>query len=641
MSPAAAKALGNPAAFHAIFFEEADEHLAAIERLLLGIEPSAPAAEDLNAIFRAAHSIKGTGGMLGFSEIAALTHELESLLDLLRRNERAMTREDVDAMLRAVDAVRVQVAFRRGTAAATPDVAEVQAELAALAVTSGQPRRFAVTLGPLAGPIEAAELETMLAGLAEMGSLEQRQIDNVAGGAISFELALAGTETDLKSVLSLVVAPELIAIGEPAASADAEPASPAEDAGVELFVSPKEWRKRSGRDRRQSAGRRETDDQFAAALAQGRREAEQQVPAAADAGSIRVNVDKIDRLVNLVGELVITEAMVAQKYGVLTDLARHTRNLQEAVMAIRMVPISAVFSRFPRLVRELAQRLGKEVEMKVSGEATELDRGLIERITDPLTHLVRNAIDHGLEAPEARTAAGKPRTGTVSLSASQRGGRIVVEVRDDGRGLDRDRILARAAERGMRIAPDASDREVWQLVFEPGFSTAETVTDVSGRGVGMDVVRRNIHLLGGTVDLASSAGQGTTVTVSVPLTLAIIEAMTVGAEGKTYVLPLASVVESRSVAPGEIRGIAGQGQTLRVRDEYLPVRRFGTGESLAVIVEADGARVALLVDELIGQQQVVVKSLEANFRKVPGVAAATIMGDGKVALILDINQLIQ
>jgi len=460
MSSAAARALGNPAAFHAIFFEEADEHLAAIERLLLGIDAAVPSAEDLNAIFRAAHSIKGTGGMLGFTEIAALTHELESLLDLLRREEREMTRQDIDAMLRAVDGVRAQVAFRRGAAAATPDVSEVQAELAALSVTSGRPRRFAVTLGPLAAPIEAAELEMMLGGLAQMGSLEQRQIDNVAGGAISFELALSGTEADLKSVLSLVVAPALIAIREPAASANAATAPAVEDPGVELFVSAKEWRAR-GAERRHGAGRREADDQFAAALVQGRREADQHPPAAADAGSIRVNVDKIDRLVNLVGELVITEAMLAQKYGALTDLARHTRNLQEAVMAIRMVPISAVFSRFPRLVRELSQRLGKEVEMRHSGEATELDRGLIERITDPLTHLVRNAIDHGLEAPEARAAAGKPRAGTVSLSASQRGGSIVIQVRDDGRGLDRARILARAAERGMRMAPDAPDREVW------------------------------------------------------------------------------------------------------------------------------------------------------------------------------------
>jgi two-component system chemotaxis sensor kinase CheA len=344
--------------------------------------------------------------------------------------------------------------------------------------------------------------------------------------------------------------------------------------------------------------------------------------------------------VNLVGELVITEAMLTQQHGVLTDLQRHTRNLQEAVMAIRMVPISSVFQRFPRLVRELSQRLGKEVEIKLSGETTELDRGMIERITDPLTHLVRNAVDHGMEVPEARLAAGKSRGGEISLAASQRGGSIVIEVRDDGRGLDRAKILARAAERGMSIAPDAPDREVWQLIFEPGFSTAETVTDVSGRGVGMDVVRRNIQSLGGTVELASSLGTGTTVTVSVPLTLAIIDAMTIGVGAETYVLPLACVVESRRVEREELKSIAGQGETLRVREDYLPIRRLGKAGEIAVIVEADGGRAALIVDELIGQQQVVVKSLEANFRRMPGISAATIMGDGSVALILDVPHLV-
>jgi len=311
------------------------------------------------------------------------------------------------------------------------------------------------------------------------------------------------------------------------------------------------------------------------------------------------------------------------------------------VMAIRMLPISAVFSRFPRLVRELSQRLGKQAEIRLSGETTELDRGLIERITDPLTHLVRNAVDHGLELPEERVARGKPRGGEISLTASQRGGSIIIEVRDDGRGLDRQRILARAAERRMAIAPDAPDHEVWQLIFEPGFSTAEAVTDVSGRGVGMDVVRRNILQLGGTVELASSTGTGTTVTVRVPLTLAIIEAMTVGVDGETYVLPLASVVESRSVGADDLHGVAGQGNTLRVRDEYLPVRRLAARGEIAVIVEADGGRAALMVDALIGQQQVVVKSLEANFRRIPGISAATIMGDGKVALILDVPQLVK
>jgi two-component system chemotaxis sensor kinase CheA len=411
-----------------------------------------------------------------------------------------------------------------------------------------------------------------------------------------------------------------------------------------MFTSAEAWR-----ERRKGRGRRASDAAASAPESQGRRESDRAALAHGDASSIRVSVEKIDGLVNLVGELVITEAMLSQQLGGdaeragiagLADLARHTRNLQEAVMAIRMVPISAVFSRFPRMVRELSQRLGKEVEIKLSGEATELDRGLIERITDPLTHLVRNAIDHGIETPEARLAAGKPRVGTISLAASQRGGRILIEVRDDGRGLDRARILKRAAERGMAIPADAPDQEVWRVIFEPGFSTAEAVTDVSGRGVGMDVVRRNIQLLGGSVELSSTPGAGMAVTVSVPLTLAIIEAMTVGAAGETYVLPLASVIESLRVQEQEIRGIAGQGSTLRVRDEYLPVRRLGRADNIAVIVESEGARAALLVDELIGQQQVVVKSLEANFRKVPGISGATIMGDGKVALILDLAHII-
>jgi two-component system chemotaxis sensor kinase CheA len=310
-----------------------------------------------------------------------------------------------------------------------------------------------------------------------------------------------------------------------------------------------------------------------------------------------------------------------------------------------------VFQRFPRMVHELAARLGKKVELKLVGEGTELDRGLIEKISDPLTHLVRNAIDHGLERPEVRAAAGKPPVGLVTLRASQRGGNIVIEVSDDGRGLDRERILSRAVQRGMPIAPDAPDAEVWQLVFDAGFSTAEQVTDVSGRGVGMDVVRRNIQALGGSVDLSSKPGQGTKVTVSVPLTLAIMEAMTVAVGGETYVLPLACVVESLSVPAGDIHTLPGQGDTLRVREEYLPVLHLGRlfpprepreqGGAIAVIVETDGSNAALVVDELVGQQQVVVKSLETNFRRVPGLSGATVMGDGSVALILDVAHLVR
>ena len=623
MSAVAAKALGDTAAFHAIFFEEADEHLSAVERLLLALDPAAPDAEALNGIFRAVHSIKGSAGMLGFTEIVALTHVFENLLDLLRKGERALGRREVDAMLRAGDVVKAQVAFRRGTSAQAPDTDAVEGELRALQEASNaEPKRFSVRLGPLAAPINDGELEMMLSGLAGMGQLGAQQINNAAGGEIRFDISLAGAEADLKSVLTLVVDAALVHIGKDEPQA---PPEPAKDDAIELFEAPTRFRSRRSGDRRQTQGRRDSDK-----------------PAAqADAGSIRVSVEKIDRLVNLVGELVITEAMLTQQHGVLADLQRHTRNLQEAVMAVRMVPISSVFQRFPRLVRELSQRLGKEVEIRTVGEGTELDRGMIEKITDPLTHLVRNAVDHGMETAEARAAAGKPRSGTITLSASQKGGSIVIEVRDDGRGLDRARILARAAERGIKIPQDAADREVWQLIFEAGFSTAETVTEVSGRGVGMDVVRRNIQSLGGTVELASSLGAGTTVTVSVPLTLAIIDAMTIGVGVETYVLPLACVVESRRVERDELKSLAGQGETLRVREDYLPIRRLGKEGEIAVIVEADGSRAALIVDDLIGQQQVVVKSLEANFRRMPGISAATIMGDGSVALILDVPHLVK
>jgi two-component system chemotaxis sensor kinase CheA len=387
--------------------------------------------------------------------------------------------------------------------------------------------------------------------------------------------------------------------------------------------------------------------------------------AAHDTTFIRVATEKIDLLVNLVGELVITEAMLQRngalaesgadsRYGAnsgLADLARHTRNLQEAVLAIRMLPISNVFSRFPRVVHELSNRMGKRVELKLSGEGTELDRGLIEKISDPLMHLVRNAIDHGLETPEERIAAGKPPVGTVWLRASQRGGNILIEVADDGRGLDRARILQRAIERGSTISRDAPDAEVWQLIFDAGLSTADKVTEVSGRGVGMDVVRRNIQALGGTVDLSSVPGQGMRVAVSVPLTLAIMEAMTVSIGSETYVLPLACVAESLSVKPEELHTLPGHGDTLRVREDYLPVLHLGRlfppqqpreqAAAIAVIVETDGSRAAMLVDELVGQQQVVVKSLEANFRRVPGLSGATVMGDGSVALILDVAHLVR
>jgi two-component system chemotaxis sensor kinase CheA len=383
-----------------------------------------------------------------------------------------------------------------------------------------------------------------------------------------------------------------------------------------------------------------------------------------EAATIRVAINKVDQLINLVGELVITQAMLAQNSRALdpaanqqllaglADLDRNTRDLQESVMSIRMIPMSIVFSRFPRMLRDLATKLGKKVEFVTQGEATELDKGLVEKITDPLTHLVRNSCDHGIEMPSDRVAAGKPETGTITLSAAHQGGSIVIEVRDDGRGLSREKILRKARERGLDVSDQMSDADVWQLIFAPGFSTAEVVTDVSGRGVGMDVVKKNIAALNGTVEIDSSEGYGMRVSVRLPLTLAIMDGMSVGVGDEVYILPLSSVVESFQVKDDAVNTVAQGSRLVKVRDEYMPVielekvfqvPRFDGGKSsdIMVVVEAEGSRVALLVDELLGQQQVVVKNLESNYRKVPNVSGATILGDGKVALILDTSALVR
>jgi two-component system chemotaxis sensor kinase CheA len=383
-----------------------------------------------------------------------------------------------------------------------------------------------------------------------------------------------------------------------------------------------------------------------------------------ESSTLRVSVEKVDQLINLVGELVITQAMLAQNgknvdaalsqqlSAGLADLERNTRDLQEAVMSIRMIPMSLVFNRFPRMLRDLAAKLGKKVELVQVGEATELDKGLVEKITDPLTHLVRNSCDHGIESPAERLAKGKPEHGTITLIASHQGGSIVIEVRDDGKGLNRAKLLSKARERGLDAPDSLTDQEVYALIFAPGFSTAEQVTDVSGRGVGMDVVKKNITALGGTVEIDSAEGYGMTVRVRLPLTLAIMDGMSVGVGEECYILPLASVVESFQVREGMIKTIGGSGRVVEVRDEYMPVIDlervfdvprfdFEHQSNIMVVVEAEGGRVAVLVDELLGQQQVVVKNLESNYRKVEDVSGATIMGDGRVALILDVGALVR
>jgi len=381
-----------------------------------------------------------------------------------------------------------------------------------------------------------------------------------------------------------------------------------------------------------------------------------------DRSSIRVDVDKVDRLLNLAGELVIAQAILteaAQRSGAANDaglrdsvahVARQVRELQEAVMGIRLLPLDYLFSRLPRLVRDLAQKLSKDVELVTHGGDTELDKEMIEKLADPLMHLVRNSLDHGIEPPAAREAAGKRRRGTVQIRASHQGGSILVEVQDDGAGFDRDRILRTAEQRGTPLHPDISDEQVWQLAFAPGFSTADTVSDVSGRGVGMDVVNRNIRALGGSVEVRSQRGQGTTIALRLPLTLAILDGMSVEIGGESFILPLSFIAEALVPQSGQVKSITGGPRVVQVRESYVPlldlqallhIQGASTETGIAIVVEADGRQAALGVDRLLGQQQVVIKSLEANYRHVPGIAGATVLGSGRVALILDVNALLR
>ncbi|MDJ3464719.1 chemotaxis protein CheA, partial [Salmonella enterica] len=378
--------------------------------------------------------------------------------------------------------------------------------------------------------------------------------------------------------------------------------------------------------------------------------------------SIRVAVEKVDQLINLVGELVITQSMLAQRSNELDpvnhgdlitsmgQLQRNARDLQESVMSIRMMPMEYVFSRFPRLVRDLAGKLGKQVELTLVGSSTELDKSLIERIIDPLTHLVRNSLDHGIEMPEKRLEAGKNVVGNLILSAEHQGGNICIEVTDDGAGLNRERILAKAMSQGMAVNENMTDDEVGMLIFAPGFSTAEQVTDVSGRGVGMDVVKRNIQEMGGHVEIQSKQGSGTTIRILLPLTLAILDGMSVRVAGEVFILPLNAVMESLQPREEDLHPLAGGERVLEVRGEYLPLvelwkvfdvdgAKTEATQGIVVILQSAGRRYALLVDQLIGQHQVVVKNLESNYRKVPGISAATILGDGSVALIVDVSAL--
>lgn len=685
--------------FYQVFFDETAEHLATMENLLLVLDPATATPDELNAIFRAAHSMKGGAGTFGFTDMTDVTHVLETLLDRVRKNELPLTREMVDAFLQAGDVIKAQLdAHRAGDGLADPAPArEVCARLKVLTEGSAAPRAAAPVAASAPRPPPATTctydiafsikgkskaLDTLLENLRALGALEivkePRQLDKTAQ---RWELRLVATAGEaqvrelfdfVKTTGAIKITPRPATPVDPSAAQPANPGygffddaagvlQPAADPGYGFFGEPPSPEPAPPLAR--SFGRRATDDPGLAAAA-GRRPTDKvAVSAQAEQSSIRVSVEKVDILINLVGELVITQAMLAQNASQLdpvmyekllhgmAQFERNTRDLQESVMSIRMMPISFVFSRFPRVVRDLAGKLNKQVELKTEGEATELDKGVIEKLADPLTHLVRNSLDHGVESPEVRAAAGKPATGTITLRAFHRGGNIMVEVIDDGAGLDRERLLAKARERGMSVADTMSDQEVFQLIFEAGFSTAAVVTDVSGRGVGMDVVRRNIREMGGNVEISSTLGAGTRISIRLPLTLAILDGMSVGVGKEVFIIPLTNITESLQPTKEQIKTMAGRGCVLQVRGDYVPVLALHEvfnltpgitdfDRGIMVILESEGAKTALFVDALLGQHQVVIKSLESNYRRVHGVSGATIMGDGRVALILDVAGLI-
>lgn len=755
--------------FYEVFFDEAEELLAEAEHLLLGIDVESPDIEQLNAIFRAAHSIKGGAATFGFMDMAEITHVLENLLDKIRKNEMALTTEHVDAFLAAKDVIKMQVdGHRHGSdvnaeqvsdvsmmlkalsegktaipadpviAASTPEpeVLVVAAEKPALTITDAEKAKGMTLYDVGLPPVTEKDLANLKDELALLGEVAAYQRGENAHALL---VKTDSSADDIVSICSFIVDADalVIQVADETASAPETPAAPpaavaeaaapaaadegygffdndpiiktaatptddgkvkvAEEMGYGLFAENGQEQQEEGygffapfkphpdAPKAQMIG----DDNAAAAMAkakeevaaapvaaatpapqeerrnQARRESDKPAAAqSAESSSIRVGIEKVDQLINLVGELVITQAMIEQRVNALdpmenealinsvSQLTRNTRDLQESVMSIRMMPMDFVFSRFPRMVRDLAGKLGKKVDFVTSGATTELDKSLIERIVDPLTHLVRNSVDHGIEKPEVRRQLGKAENGTLTLSAAHKGGSIVIEVTDDGGGLNRDRILAKAASNGLPVNESMTDAEVYSLIFAPGFSTAEVVTDVSGRGVGMDVVKRNITAMGGNIEIRSALGYGTTISISLPLTLAILDGMSVSLDKSVYVVPLNLIVETLQPRAEDLKTVTGEGLMVHVRGEYLPIIALhalfnhptqitNPTDGVLLILEADGKKSALFVDRLVGQQQVVIKSLETNFKRIPGVSGATIMGDGSVALILDVPAIIQ
>lgn len=675
------------AQFHQVFFDESFEGLEIMENGLLNMDSGAVDAEEINSIFRAAHSIKGGSGTFGFTNISEYTHVMETLLDEMRDGRRDVTSTAVNVLLRSVDVLRAMLSAAQDGGDVDEDkVAKQRAELEQVLANPDAEDVSAETPSATEAPVEEASVvevspigwkvifaphpHLMRTGndplriireIADLGELEVESDISVIpafedfepeDAYISYTLRLMGdiAKEQIDEIFEWVeddcdfaiipVMPEVTAAAVQQAPEAAEPVAKAAPPAPE---------------RRKPEDRRKVD----------RRKAAQ--PSGGGGGSsIRVDTKKIDSLINMVGELVITQSMLGMlgdgfelsrverlKEG-LAQLERHTRELQESVMQIRMLPISFTFSRFPRLVHDLSNKLGKNIELVMSGETTEVDKTVIEKIGDPLVHLVRNSLDHGIEKPDERVAAGKPEQGTIQLNAFHKGGNIVIEIRDDGKGLNTEKIHSLAIERGLIKEDDnLSDKEINELIFQPGFSTADEVSDVSGRGVGMDVVRRNINELGGSIEIESEPGVGSAIIVRLPLTLAILDGQTICVGDEIYIVPLVSIVESIQPDESMLNMLAGKGETFKLREEYLPIVRMHKAfdvpnpkfedltRGILVVVEGDGRKCGLFVDELLGQQQVVIKSLEDNYQRVEGISGATILGDGSVALIVDIPGLMR
>ncbi|MBA5203110.1 chemotaxis protein CheA [Pectobacterium aroidearum] len=651
-------------AFYQTFFDEADELLADMEQHLLLLDPSEPDTEQLNAIFRAAHSIKGGAGTFGFKVLQETTHILENLLDGARRGEMRLSTDIINLFLETKDIMQDQLdAYKTAqepNAESFEYICQALRQLALESKADGDVTQAEAPVGtqhttsPASNTVGKGEMRIALTGLKsqeipqmleELGNLGTVKDPHQTDTSVEVTLVTSESEDDISAVLCFVLEPEQISFKSAVASqpvvaevvetlavveapAPVAPVAPSAPTAAKPQAAPENGKNKA-----------KTGDT-----------------------SIRVAVEKVDQLINLVGELVITQSMLAQRSSELDPVAhgdllnsmgqleRNARDLQESVMSIRMMPMEYVFSRFPRLVRDLAAKLDKQVELTLMGSSTELDKSLIERIIDPLTHLVRNSLDHGIESPDKRVAAGKSAVGNLTLSAEHQGGNICIEVIDDGAGLNRERILAKALSQGLAVSDTMSDEEVGMLIFAPGFSTAEKVTDVSGRGVGMDVVKRNIQEMGGHVEIHFQAGKGTTIRILLPLTLAILDGMSVKVNNEVFILPLNAVMESLQPQSEDLYPLAGGERVLQVRGEYLPLvelfhifdvdgAKTDATQGIVVILQSAGRRYALLVDQLIGQHQVVVKNLESNYRKVPGVSAATILGDGSVALIVDVSAL--